>query len=248
MTASMRSVSPLKDLTYAIFEMSNPESTGLFDRAQRERRLCAVAMDDVQFLAFHQSTISAIGTEGLSGCSVVMITSQFGSILAHVPPRPSMANPQDLHAGDRNVRALMNRVANLYAQHRNNFAEADTFVVCALYAGNVALPDQKRIIEGNIAQMGLLSSGHFYDVPPDRSNPGQGTALIDSKDRVGRKPAVYLEDKLVSGAAQGRMQASTQQQTQPSTQQQTHIPSSEWVWDSTHFRYRRPVGITWEWS
>ncbi len=94
-------------LTIFSINMSNPGSTGLFARAQREKRLCAVAMNDVQFLAFHQSTISAIGTEGLSGCSVVMVTSQHGAILAHIPPRPSMADPQDQHAGDQNVQGVL---------------------------------------------------------------------------------------------------------------------------------------------
>lgn len=135
--------------------MSNPGSTGLFARAQRENRLCAVAMNDVQFLAFHQSTQSAIGTEGLSGCSVVMVTSQHGAILAHIPPRPSMADPQDQHAGDQNAQALMSRVASLYTQQQTYFPITDTFLVCAVYAGDVALPDQKRIIEDNIFQLGL---------------------------------------------------------------------------------------------
>jgi len=60
-------------ITILSINMSNPVSTGLFAQAKRENRLCAVAMNDVQFLAFHQSTTSAIGTEGLHGCSVVMV-------------------------------------------------------------------------------------------------------------------------------------------------------------------------------
>jgi len=83
--------------------MSNPGSTGLFAQAKRENRLCAVAMNNVQFLAFHQSTTSAIGTEGLQGCSVVMVTSQHGAILAHIAPQPPMTDPQNKHAGDENV-------------------------------------------------------------------------------------------------------------------------------------------------
>ncbi len=215
--------------------MSNPAVTGLFAQAQREGRLCAVAMNDVQFLTFNQSTISAIGTEGLSGCSVVMVTSQYGGILAHIPPRPSMTGSQDVHAGDQNVQALMNRVANLYTQWQNYFPGADTFVVCAVYAGDVALPDQKRIIEDNISRMGLSpSSPLFYDVPTNRANPGQGTALIDSYGRAGQKPAVYVEDRLVSG--EGAMQ------------QQAQASSSEWVFDQTYQRYRRFVDGKWEWA
>jgi len=222
-------------LTILSINMSNPGSAGLFAQAQREKRLCAVAMNDVQFLAFHQSTISAIGTEGLSGCSVVMVTSQHGAILAHIAPRPPMADPQDQHAGDQNVQALMSRVASLYTQQQTYFPVADTFVVCAVYAGDVALPDQKKIIEGNISQMGLSHlSSLFYDVPTNRANPGQGTTLIDAKEHVGQKPAVYVKDKLVSG---GEV-----------VQQQALASSSEWVLDLTYQRYRRLVDEKWEWA
>lgn len=146
-----------------------------------------------------------------------------------------MADPQDQHAGDQNVQALMSRVASLYTQQQQiYFPEADTFIVCAIYAGDVALPDQKRIIEGNISQMGLSHlSSVFYDVPTNRANPGQGTTLIDAKEHVGRKPAVYVEDKLVSGGL---------------VIQQAQASSSEWILDSTHQRYRRLVDGKWEWA
>ncbi|KAF2461943.1 hypothetical protein BDY21DRAFT_417951 [Lineolata rhizophorae] len=180
--------------------MSNLNSTGLFDAARKEKRLCAVAMNDVQFLAFHESTISAIGTEGLSGCSVVMITSQYGAILAHIPPRPSIADPQDIHAGDRNVRELMSRVMSLYTWRRTYFPTADTFVLCAVYRGDVALPIQKTIIESSLSRMELpLSFSIFYEVPADRARPGQGTALIDSKNRARQKPAIFVEDRCLNG-------------------------------------------------
>jgi len=122
-----------------------------------------------------------------------------------------MADPQDQHAGDQNAQALMSRVANLYTQQQTYFPITDTFLVCAVYAGDVALPDQKRIFEGNIFQLGLSPlSSLFYDVPTNRANPGQGTALIDTKEHTGQKPAVYVEDKLVSGGEviQQHLQAS----------------------------------------
>lgn len=59
-------------LTILSINMSNPGSIGLFAQAQREKRLCAVPMNHVQFLAFDQSTVSAIGAESLSDCSVVI--------------------------------------------------------------------------------------------------------------------------------------------------------------------------------
>ncbi len=129
----------------------------------------------------------------------------------------------------------MSQVASLYTQRQTYFPVADTFVVCAFYEGKVALPDQKRIIEGSISQMGLLQlSSLLYDVPTNRANPGQGTTLIDAKEHVGQKPAVYVEDKLVSGG----------EVIQP----QAPASSSEWVLDPTYQRYRRLVDGKWEWA
>ncbi len=165
----------------------------------------------------------------------ITVTSQHGAILAHIAPQPPMTDPQNEHAGDENVQALMSQVASLYTQRQTYFPVADTFVVCAFYEGEVALPDQKRIIEGNISQMGLLQlSSLLYDVPTNRANPGQGSTLIDAKEHVGQKPAVYVEDKLVSGG----------EVIQP----QAPASSSEWVLDPTYQRYRRLVDGKWEWA
>ena len=231
LTASMPSTILL---TIFSINMFNLGSTGLFAQAQREKWLCTIAMNDVQFLAFHQSSISAIRIKDLSGCSVVMITSQHEAILAHIVSWPSMINSQNQHVSDQNAQALMNWVASLYTQQQIYFSIADIFIVCAVYAGNVALSDQKRIIENNILQMGLSHLfSLFYDVPTNCANLGQETTLIDIKDHVEQRSAVYMENKLVS--------------EELIIQQQAQASSSEWILDLTHQRYRRLVDGNWEW-
>jgi hypothetical protein len=64
-------------------------SVGLLKEACIAKAVHVVEMDDVQFLAFHQSKVSSIGTKDLAGCSVVMIASPYGEIVAHIPPNPN---------------------------------------------------------------------------------------------------------------------------------------------------------------
>ncbi|KAF2793656.1 hypothetical protein K505DRAFT_189519, partial [Melanomma pulvis-pyrius CBS 109.77] len=132
-----------------------------------------VAMNEVEFVAFSQK--SAIGTRDLAGCSVVVIASAYGAILAHIPPRP-IPNTSDPYAGDQNVQRLMERVGSLYDQQRNYFPNTDTYAIFAIYNGGVALPDQKKIIEDKITQMGLQPfNSILYITPRDPTNQAHGT-------------------------------------------------------------------------
>lgn len=203
--------------------MSTSITPGLLVQAEASLRVLVVAMDDVQLAAFNQR-LTAIGTRDLAGCSVVTITSPYGAILAHIPPLPSMTG--DSNAGDQHVQRMMDRVRALYNQHRNYFPATNTFVVCAVYEGEVALPDQKRIIETNVQQMGLTFRPVHYVTPRDPLNPGQGTVLVDAMNRSGEMPAVYVEDRLASDHEQG----------------------SGWVWDETYQRFRRLVNGEWQWA
>ncbi|KAF1958346.1 hypothetical protein CC80DRAFT_490941 [Byssothecium circinans] len=121
-------------------------------QAEAVNRVLIVAMNEVKFIAFGEK--SAIGTRDLAGCSVVIIASAYGAILAHIPPRP-IPNTSEPYAGDQNVQRLMEEVGGLYNQRRNYFPDTDTYAVFAIYNGGVALPDQKRIIEEKITQIGL---------------------------------------------------------------------------------------------
>lgn len=65
-----------------------PVTTGLLSTAIGERRAYNVKMNEVKFLAFGDGGLTSIGAGYLNGCSVVMMVSKRGAILAHIPPRP----------------------------------------------------------------------------------------------------------------------------------------------------------------
>lgn len=92
-----------------------------------------VPMGQVQFLDFRQR--DAIGTGQLGSCSVVVIASAQGAILAHIPPQPQPTN--NLTSGDANVRSMMDRVGTLYQGNPQFFPSTDTVVVCAYFRGQV---------------------------------------------------------------------------------------------------------------
>lgn len=164
--------------------------SGILAQWQASRAVLVVPMGDVQFLSFQQ--MAAIGTRDLGSCSVVIITSAHGAILAHIPPQPLQPSP-DPFAGDNNARYMMGRVAALYQQNRAHFPSAGTAVVCAWFQGAVALPDQLEIMTSSLRRLGLNPVIRTYHVPGNRSLPGQGT-VIAIKAANQTRAQIYVED------------------------------------------------------
>jgi hypothetical protein len=230
--------------------MSIHRNVSLLAQAEAADRVLVVPMGGVEFIPF--SLKSSGGTRDLAGCSVVIVASQYGTIIAHIVPRPPTAHPLDTTAGDRNVQAVMNRVGEIYEERRNYFPSADTYSIFAVFDGKVALNDQKRIIEDKIESLGLAPFNTcLYITPRDPTNAGHGTAFVDSLGRGNRNPHVYVEDRLVStdrpaqhGSQQG-LQHSSQQSAQPSSQQSVQQSghqtaqqtSNGWIWCSQYLRY-----------
>ncbi|KAJ5951909.1 uncharacterized protein N7479_010322 [Penicillium vulpinum] len=165
--------------------------SGILAQWQASRAVLVVPIGDVQFLSFQQ--LAAIGTGDLRSCSVVLIVSAHGAILAHIPPQPLQPSP-DPFAGDNNTRSMMGRVAALYQQNSGYFPSADTVVVCAWFNGAVALPDQMEIMTSSLRQLGLNPVIRTYHVPGNRNIPGQGT-VIAIKGANQPRPQIYVEDR-----------------------------------------------------
>jgi hypothetical protein len=141
----------------------------LLDELRDSGGIAEVPMGDAPFVAF-QHQITAIGTSELGSCSVVVIASEYGAILAHIPPQPAY------RSDDNNVRYTMTRVARLFHQYENFFPQPQSVIVCAWYNGAVALPDQVDIMTSSLRQMGLRSVIRTYHVPAG-SFQGQGTVV-----------------------------------------------------------------------
>lgn len=168
--------------------------SGILARWAAARAVVVVPMGGIQFVPF--DLFNAVGTRDLGGCSVVIIASIYGVIMAHIPPRPPQTPPDDGTAGANNARYMMSRVAALYQQHRAYFPSTDTIVFCAWHKGTVGLPDQLDIMRLSLQQMGLNPIIRTYHAPGNRNIPGQGTAII-IKSPNSNRPHIYLEDHAV---------------------------------------------------
>lgn len=170
---------------------------GLFAAALEANKALEVGMDKAEFVPFEKQGICCVGTRYLNSCSVTLLVSPFGAILAHIPPRPTLSSsdPRDPFAGDRHVEEMMEMVASLHAKHKNYFPpKKSALVVSALYQGEVALPDQRAIMSQSSERMGVIPNSAFYSVlkSSDPRRPGQGTVFVDGR---GEKPVVYVEDQ-----------------------------------------------------
>ena len=144
--------------------MSTIQASGLLAQWERAGQVIMVPMGMVQFVSFQQKP--AVGTRDLGSCSVVVIMSKHGAILAHIPPLPPQQS-KDLHAGDNNVRLMMIQVKTLYEHHKtHHFPEAETVVACAQFRGAVALPDQLVIMQENLRELGHNPTIRTYKEPP----------------------------------------------------------------------------------
>jgi hypothetical protein len=148
-------------------------------------------MGAAHFVAF-QHQIIAIGTSRLGSCSVVVIASEYGAILAHIPPHPDDGS-RDPFAGDNNASYMMAEVAQLFHRYGNFFPQPEAVVVYAWYNGAVALPDQVDIMYSSLREMGLNPVFRTYRVPA-RHFQGSRT-VVAIRDGNQRRVRIYVEDQ-----------------------------------------------------
>lgn len=165
-------------------------SSGLLDQWRRHATL--VPMGRVMFISFRNT--SAIATEHLGSCSVVVIASVYGAILAHIPPLPNEVTT-DPYAGDRQAQSFMGQVANLFQQNISFFPSPQGVVVCAMYNGAVALPTQRDIMSSSLQRMGLRPTVRTYNVPAYQNFAGRGTVIAFGPSPTNPQPLIYVEDR-----------------------------------------------------
>lgn len=167
--------------------------SGLF--FQHQERCKEIQMDEVGFQTFSEP-VTAIGTKDLRSCSVMLVASPTGAILAHIPPR-----------GDDYAIQMMTQFCNLYqAKKTAHFSATNqTWVVMGMIEqdGQFSMPleDQKKIIDSKLDGIGLANRGdatYRFQLRLAASSPtfpGKGTVFVDG---IGPKPIIYVEDRAVT--------------------------------------------------
>ncbi|KAL5400595.1 hypothetical protein PMIN03_012244 [Paraphaeosphaeria minitans] len=208
-------------------------------------------------IAFFSQTPFSIGTDGLGSCSVVLVVSPYAALLGHVSPLPDNANPNDPLAGDNHVRSFMDRLTQYYLQYQQYFPKSPhSWVVCAVYRDSVALPDQQRIMETKLRDVGLkVDISKTYPVPTLTDHLDRGSVFVDAR---GSTVQVYVEGTVVQEIQKAPTSTASQSYTAtPATttvlhsqqqSQQTQQTSSDWIWSTEHKRYYRWIGPSVEWA
>ncbi|KAF2741654.1 hypothetical protein M011DRAFT_331330 [Sporormia fimetaria CBS 119925] len=92
---------------------------------------------------------------------------------------------------------------------QNLFPKSDSLVICAISRGEIALPDQQRIICMKLEAEGLtVDTSNNYDVRRDpryQPSPDSGSIFMDGS---GSTIQVYVEDRLVKTISKGSIQPS----------------------------------------
>lgn len=162
--------------------MSQPLIGGMFEKGLRARQLTSINMGETKFVQFGPGEASCVGTEGLAGCTAVMIVSPHAVIMSHIPPSSNADLDMDIIEG-------------LYRQHWQWFPHPSSTVVGASYNQRVLLIGPKAdIITARFRQIGIQPRIHPYNPDPESAEfAGRGTVLVDGR---GTTINVYIEDTL----------------------------------------------------
>ncbi|KAF3032334.1 hypothetical protein E8E11_000483 [Didymella keratinophila] len=168
----------------------------LYQAAIRRQRVVQVYMNHFD-IAYTGTDKPCIGTDQLGPCSVVLIASRYATILGHVAPLPPVPDPNDKDPGSNHVRKFMNAFVKLCRENKQYFpSDTASGVVCAIYDGEVALPDQQRIMHDRLSREGLsVHTSTNYVVPFTAVHPDRGSVFVDSNNSDNVK--VYIEGRHV---------------------------------------------------
>ncbi|KAJ5108601.1 hypothetical protein N7456_005276 [Penicillium angulare] len=157
----------------------------------RNRATLVVPMSGVDFILFN--AVPVIGTQGLGGCTVVIIASSQGAILAHIAPLPlpTLSDPKPLDrdpVGDQYVESMMSQVDDLYTLYRNWLQSATVRIICATRCAHnnqradPELSHHVAMMESHLQSMGLRPRRIYYTIPVvrDVNRPTQGTAFVEA--------------------------------------------------------------------
>lgn len=184
----------------------------LYEHCRRIRILLSVGMDDIQIMhAPPQGIQRAIGTEGLNGCSC-LIVSGAAVILGHVSPLPGSTEDWEGTSDAQRSAASLNhhtrfleRVTQLYSQHRDEFPVSTT--TWGVFGRGLSpfLEPVASMFRRHLRDLGHEMQDSYYkerEVQRDQNpSPWRGAQLVVIRGRG--QDGIYLDrQKLEEGPGQ----------------------------------------------
>nr|POF12720.1 hypothetical protein CFP56_09872 [Quercus suber] len=182
--------------------MGATDRRGLLAQALDRGMVELVRINEVKFLPFAQRAPGypvSLGVRGLSACSVVIVVSEHGAIVAHIGPDVPGATATDSFI--RLASSKMDQLVTLYQQHRNYFvAPNNAYIIYATFQDRPTSPEKTTIIRQRLRELDL-------SIVKDCSYERSAASLIDGSGpegtvwvikRHGSSPAVFLEDQIIT--------------------------------------------------
>ena len=177
----------------------------VYQHAINAGRVYRVAMGEVKPITFNNNgtkPINSIGTGNLRSCSVVLVASKHGAILAHLAPRSQTQDQRQY------TEAKINQFEQHYQASKTKLfpSSKEILVVYGMMQDQdtqeyeVVSQDQKQIVEQRLDALGLGSKRvvtykfKFQKASESPEFPGKGTVFVDGKDG---KLAICVEDQRV---------------------------------------------------
>lgn len=182
---------------------------GRLQAAVMQHRAKTVGMGDVEFQGFDNTPqgigiSQGFGTEGLRGCSVVLVISRHGVIMSHIPPSDEiMDNPYGITYPP--LAQIMANFTEIFHDGRATgcFSSASTTMIIIALSSHHGQPPQDAVehrtadIKHRLRLMGLPNveqATYVFRIPwGDWSPefPGKGTVYVE---KINQQLTIYVED------------------------------------------------------
>ena len=168
-----------------------------------------VQMDDYDIVRFGEAGKTCLATQDLNSCHAVIIVSKKAAVLAHIapniPPNASAAVRSQFPTAQHWIQAMMAKVIKCVEANKSYFDNPGSggIVIYGVYKGEIALPDQVKLLAANIEKLLHIPARPYQYKVPGTPGPNKGIVVIEGHP-VGLPPTLWVEaNKIVLLAGSG---------------------------------------------
>ncbi|KAL8648563.1 MAG: hypothetical protein Q9210_004916 [Variospora velana] len=179
-----------------------------------------VQMDDYDIVRFGEAGKTCLATRDLNSCHAVVIVSKKAAILAHIAPHAPTAIRDQFSTALKWTQAMMDQIIKCVQANKSYFENPGSggIVIYGVYQGEIALPDQVKLLAASIEKILQMPARPFQYNVPGNPGPNKGIVLIEGNP-MGLQPTLWVEEKKMglmvgpgsggSGSAGGKTASTT---------------------------------------
>ncbi|KAL8838114.1 MAG: hypothetical protein Q9170_002255 [Blastenia crenularia] len=154
-----------------------------------------VEMDDYDIVIFGRERKTCLATEDLNSCHAVIIVSKKAAVLAHIAPHAPAEIRHQYPTALHWTQTMIDRVVSCVQANKSHFEDPGSggIVVYGVYQGEIALPDQVKLLAANIEKVLRLQARPFRYQVPGTPGPNKGIVIIEG-DPMGQSPTLWVEE------------------------------------------------------